>query len=978
MNRISRLALTVLVALAAGLPAFAQASIKAALKDATTGDPVDYATVSITRKGQTKPYKYVLSSGDGTLTIESVRKGTYTFKAEQMGYLPYTQEVTVEDKTIDLGTVKMKIDAEQLDAASVSAVGNPIIIKKDTIEFNASSFKTTDNDVLEDLLKKLPGVEVSEDGSITVNGETVSKIYIDGKTFFLDDPQLASKNIPAKIVNKLKVIEKKSDQAEFTGIDDGEEETVIDLSIKPGMMKGWFGNVSAGAGHDVPSSEVEGDYRYQGAAFVGRFTDKSQISIIANVNNTNNRGFNDLAGSMMQGMRGGGGGMGRGQGGMGGGNGITTSYMGGVNGAVDLFGGDMELNGNYLYNHSNKDVSEQSYKETTAGDQTLLYNSDGSSNTASGGHRFGLRLEHKFSENTSIIFEPQVNFGTGSYWEQNATSTDTRVGSSVSKTNEGTTYNDGANKNVSTSGFFLLRQRLGIPGRTLTAHIHYSLSNNDLTGVNKSTTYSDYNTTAGTWNDASVIDQNFTNNQKSTSINGRVTYTEPLGNHFYVEGNYSYNWSRSTSEKETFDTPTGLKDYNYSNSIINESGRHEAGANLMYQNENFRAQAGVSIQPTHTYNSTTQYNSVDDTYVPREYVSDVVNWSPQLMLWGDFSEDMNGRLFYHGRSSQPGTSQLNPVPDNTDPLNISFGNPSLKPYFSHDIRGDVRYNNKQTFASFNVRFNGGFVQTPIVNAIWYGSNGATYSMPVNGPTSASAGLDGFLNLPIAKSNWSISNMARASWSKSSSYVGTDVDMTGFPDPLTDYYDFMEQFQAKYTDLSSAADFTCNVTQTIGVTERLRVTYKNDDLELTLSGRTRMSHSWYTMESLSNLTTWNNQVRATATWTWDATGIGLKSEFNYNWYDGYTTEQPSEYVLNAEITKLLFKNKVTLSLKGYDILGQSKNLTVTTADNTYTESINNTLGRYIVLSLTYRFGTFNRDNMRGPHGGPGGPGGPPPM
>ena len=170
----------------------------------------------------------------------------------------------------------------------------------------------------------------------------------------------------------------------------------------------------------------------------------------------------------------------------------------------------------------------------------------------------------------------------------------------------------------------------------------------------------------------------------------------------------------------------------------------------------------------------------------------------------------------------------------------------------------------------------------------------------------------------------------------------------------------------------------NTIRSLGVTERFRMTYRSDNLELTASARTRMNKSWYTIRD-SKTTTFNNQVRLTANWTWDAPGITLKAEGNYNWYNGYSTAQPEEYVLNAEIQKLLFKKKMTLALKGYDILGHAKNLTVTDASNYHSEVVNNTLGRYIILSLTYRFGTFDRSQMRGPGGrrpgGPGGMGGP---
>jgi len=965
----------------AGTGLFAQNKISAVLTDASSGEPLEFVTVSLFQDGKDKPLKYALSDDKGRVTLESVSKGTYTFKAELLGYKAYSTAVKMESKAIDLGTLKMSVDTEQLDAASVSAVGNPMIVKKDTIEFNASSFKTTDNDVLEDLLKKLPGVEVSEDGSVTVNGESISKITIDGKTFFLNDPQLATKNIPAKMVNKLKVIQKKSEQAEFTGIDDGEEETVIDLSVQPGMMKGLFGNVAAGAGYDLPSQDgIKSDVRYQGNAFIGRFTDKSQISLILNGNNTNNRGSSNFSGNMMRGMMSGGG-MGRGQGGWGGGNGITTSYMGGLNGAWTLFDDKMNVGGNYLYNASDNDVEESSVKTTYLNDYNLLYNSSGISNTHSDGHRFGLRLEHKFSENTSILFEPSVNFGTGHYSQSSKDSTyrDDLAGN-LTKLNDAFTENSGSNRNASASGFLLFRQRLGIPGRTMTAMVNFSLSNNVLDGLNNNGTKS-YD---GDNVSESLVNQSFNNDQKSYSVWGNLTYTEPLGNHFYVEANYSYNWSRSSSEKQTYDLLNGGElDYNYSNSIINENVRQEIGVNALYQDKRFRAQVGFAAMPTKTYNSTTRYNSADGSYTPQEYSDFRWNFSPQAMMFMDVNDNFNWRLFYRGESSQPSTSQLMPVPDNSDPLNVSFGNPTLTPYFSHNLRGDLRYSNKERYTSFNMRFSGGFTQNPVVNLIWYGANGGQYTMPFNGPTTSNASVNGFGTIPIGKSSFSINNSLGLSWRKSASYVGTGIDEYDGQD----FYGFMEKLIADFNDPSFyAAHITENSTRTLSANERLRIRYSGTALEASLGGSTRMNKSWYSISTTKDqTTTWNNQLSASLTWNWTATGISLESDFDYNWYNGYSTAQPSQCVLNAEISKLLFNNNMTLALRGYDILGQSKNLTVSDSANYHSEAVNNTLGRYVVVSLTWRFGALGnrRGGQRGPGGpggGPGGPGpgGPPPM
>lgn len=937
-------------------------TVKAVLEDSSTKEKLSYVTVVLAKPGAEKPSAYALSEDDGSINIVEIRPATYILKAEYLGYKVLEKTFEVKDKDVDLGVLKMEASTEMLGAAKVSAVGNPIQMKQDTISFTASSVKTTENDMLEDLLKKIPGMEVSEDGSITHNGRSIDKITIDGKTFFLDDPQLASKNLPAKIVEKVKVIEKKSDQAQFTGIDDGEEETIIDLSVKPGMMKGMFGNATLGGGHDVPADNVKGDYRYQGAAFVGRFTDDNQISIILNGNNTNNRGFRDISGGMMGNMRGM---MGGGQGGWGRGNGITTSYMGGINAGANLLDDKMELSGNYLYNHTQKDVEESSSQTTYLEDSNLLYDSQGLSSTSSGGHRFGMRLEHKFSDATSIIFEPQVNFGGGSFNEtsKDFTRTFMTAENATYDTNSSEKTSTGVNKNLNASGFALLRQKLFVPGQTLTVMGSYSVSNNSLSGLNNSTT-TVFNSD-GT-SDVSKINQSYDQSQDSYNLWTRATFTQPLGGNFYLEANYSLGYTKSESDKLTTDVETGLPVDNYSNSIYNEYLNQDMGFNALYQGEGYRFQLGFSAKPSKTHNFTASGAAYQvDTTITR------FDWSPNAMMSMELGENGSLRMFYRGNSRQPSTSQLITVADNSNPLSVSFGNPNLAPYFSHMFRGDARYNNKKTYASVNARWDVTYNDGPIVNGTWY-TNGIAYNMPMNGPSSLSANFNVYMNIPIKKSGFTFMNMTRLGWNASANYVGTDIDTSKylFEDGSLNY----NLFFADYNQIREK--FTENTTKSFGLTERIAGKYRNDDLEVELSARTRMNASWYTVGSVKdNTTTFNNQLRATATWTWDQVGMNAKGTFNYNWYNGYSTKQPSEYVLNIEIEKTILNKKATLALKGYDILGQSKNLTVTDSSNYHKETINNTLGRYIILSFTYRFGNFGGgQGMRGP-GGPGGPGGP---
>ena len=966
--------------------------VTAQLKDATTAEPVGFATVSvIPEKGQPK---YSLSDGEGHAVLEKVKPGKYTFRAEIMGYKTHEQSITVGDRDLNLGVVKLEMDQQVLDAASVSATGNPVIIKKDTIEYNASSFKISDDNMLVDLLKKLPGIEVAEDGTITSNGETISKITIAGKTFFLDDLQLASQNIPAKLVEKVKVVKKKSEQAEFTGIDDGEEETVIDLTVQRGMMNGVFGNAMAGGGHDLPSKDgTVNDWRWQGAFMGGRFTETSQISIIANANNTNNRGFNDLSGNMMGNMMGGGG-M---RGGRGGGwgansNGITTSWMGGVNGNWDLLGDKMDLGANYLYNGSIVDVTEQNYKETYMTDgTTLVSNDNGLSHRFTDGHRFGMRLEHKFSENTSILFQPQFNFGRGSYVQQSTFDSYTLEADKTTShaTNEGFTNNTGENSNWQARGFLLLRQRLGMPGRTISANIDWNLSNNELDGFNQSRTNTvfdnDGNPVAGT---ATEINQRVDQQSKSQSVGTRLVYTEPLGGNFYMEGSYNIRWAQSETEKITFNSglydwganPFQLgttqalgykesgevKDNAYSNNILNRSLNQNIGLAFMYQTEGLRAQLGASAIPTKTYNETYNHQTAKSVIYDPGYIW---NFSPRAMLFYDFNENSNARLFYFGRSSQPSTSQLNPVLDNSNPLSLSLGNPYLNPYFSHRLRSDVEFSNKRTFFTARMHLEGSMVQSPITNASWYDLNGRAYTFPVNGHNSYDGSVRIMVNAPIAKSNFSISNMTNASYSMSGSYIGAaNLDMDRFltkdaSGAVTAFkYEDFHNYYFEENKEQWTKDFQDNTTRSLSLTERLRATYRSDNLELIAGIRTRVSKPWYTIQN-QVAATWNNRVSGSVKWTLGESGVELSTDANYNWYNGYTTPQEPELVWNASFSVPLFRRQATLTLKAYDLLDQAKNVRVASTDNYYSETRNNTLGRYVMLSFTWRFGNFGEANKK---------------
>lgn len=884
--------------------------VKGVLIDSIRNEVVEFATASLILKGDEKPSKYALSNSKGSFEILGVSPGDYTLRIEYMGFETVEKEITVDKQRVtDLGYINMMERINTLESVVVSALGNPIIVKKDTIEYNASSFKTTDNDMLEELLKKLPGIEIDSDGKITANGKSIDKIMIDGKTFFLNDPTLATKNIPAKIVDKVRVVDRKSEQARFTGIDDGNEETVIDLSIRPGMMNGWFGNVTGGYGTED---------RYQGAGMVGNFTSKSQISVIANGNNTNNRAFSDMAGSSMMSIRGS---MGSGRGGIRvggqtlsfGGSGITTSWMGGVNANTELNDGKIKIGGNYFYGSTDNVAKGIRERETFLQDSSFFNRDASLSQNISDNHRVALEFEWDISEKTSILFRPNMSLGYGSFEQSNTFSTD---GATGTKINDGVSKSLGDNESQSLGGDLLFRQRLGKPGRTFSVNFTYNYSNNDLDAKN----YSETNK-YGKNPDSTVIDQKYDLNNNSLSLGARASYTEPLGKNFFMELAYRFNQNVNNSEKNSYNYNKltdgyDLRDDEYSNSYKNTFINQQAELNIRKNEDKYSYTVGFNVQPSST-------KSVGDTtYLSRS----VVNFSPSAQFDYRFSEMSSIRVRYNGSTNQPSISQLQPVPDNSNPLYIPLGNPDLLPEFTHRLWVNFRDTKKETFRSLNFRLGANYTMDKIVNKTWYDEGGVQYSKPVNEDGVYSIFSNVMYNTPIKKSKFYFTATTRFS--------------------LNNGINYSNNFRNKITSISPS--------------QMLRLTYRGEKLEASAGGRASYSYAWYSIESNTRPATWNNSVNLYANWTLPA-GLNFTSDLDYRFYIGYGEgmNEPSA-VWNAQISKLLFKNQGTLALKVYDILKQSRSIWRTTTDNYIEDIQNNTLEQYFMLSFTIRFGSFGKN------------------
>ena len=937
-------------------------TLKGTVRDSLSNSPIEFAMVALTRASGQQVVGTTLTDNKGDFEFKRVPQGDLVLNISFMGYHNLQRNINGSTEAVlDLGVISLLEGAIRLSEVVIESIVNPVVFKKDTIEYTAAAYKVTENAVLEDLLKKLPGAEVDSDGKITVNGKEISKVMVDGQTFFADDPRIASKNLPAKMVDKVQVIDRKSDQAQFTGIDDGNEETILNLTVRPGMKNGWLGNISAGAGHQD---------RYQGGGFVARFDNNWQLSFIGSGNNTNNRGFTDIAGSMMQSGRGGsgGGGMmvmsssgGRGSGGQGGfnlnvggmsmnigGNGITTSWLGGINGMFQSTDKKLKIGGNYFYSGSDNVLEQERVRENIMFDKddNYFYTQQGLSNSKTQGHRAALEFEYTLDSLNSFIFKPNFGLGYGDFNESSSYTSIMADGTAINKGNSSTTGN---NDNLSTSGDFLWRHKFGIPGRTFSANFTYGYNKNNTEGQNYSFTQDFANSKDST------VNQNYKTNSSGYNVGGRLSYTEPLGKGYYMELAYAIRYNNSTSDKKTYDNITNALDIRYSNNYDNTFVNHSGEVNFRSVGEKYNLILGVNMQPSYMLS---KYVS---SGAPQEFSRTVVNFAPNAQYIYNFSDYKQFRVNYRGSTRQPSMNQLQPVLDNSDPLFVNLGNPDLNPEFQHNLFGMYRNTIPQTFFTMFTMFMANYTFDKIVNASLSDKSGRQTIIPVNTNGVYSASVRMMINTPLAKkSKFFITSNSGINANQTVNYIGKVDDLS----------------LMKRDELLAKAQR--NNTQNLNLSEMLRLNYRGSKLDVSLSARANWTQAWYSVDNKAATNYWNNAVGADFNWTlpWDFT---LASDANYNYYIGYDNDYNKPMTLwNAELSKQLFKNKQgTIAVKVYDILNESRG-TMRNTTNNYIEDVStNTLGRYIMFSFTYRFGSISGQRMGGTFRGPGemrGPGG----
>ncbi|MDD2952085.1 MAG: TonB-dependent receptor [Parabacteroides sp.] len=917
--------------------AFAQQSgvnVTGSVVEQGSDTPIEQATVRLLNVKDSAMIRGVVSARNGSFTLKNVKKGSYLLHVTFIGYDPLYQplQITGKKNPVDVGKLELSDGAIELGEAVVIGKAPEVTVRNDTVEYNADSYKVTEGSVLEDLLKKMPGVEVDSEGKITVNGKEVKKVMVDGKEFFSDDPKVASKNLPAKMIDKLQVLDKKSDMAQMTGFDDGEEETVINLTVKPGMKQGWFGNAYGGYGSKD---------RYEGNVMVNRFVNNDQITFMGGANNTNNMGFSDLASTMFSGMGGGGGR----RGGGGAGSGITSSGNAGLNFSKE-FTPAFTLGGNTRYSHSDNDARSKSDRQNILpGDSSSYDSSEATNHTKSDNFGVDFRLEWKPDTMTQLIFRPNFSFSH---------SMNDNFSDATTMNNERDTVNTNNSSNYSESNGYNLNasidfsRKLNNKGRVFSATLSGGNSDSYSDGMNRSDIVY-FNQTDALKN--SLIDQRSRYDNTGFNYRAYVSWVEPIGHNNFIQATYSFSQRKQEALKNVYNQDAdgiyNVLDSAYSQSYRNNFISQRASLSFKAQRAKYNYTIGLNLDPSYSSSE----NFVGDTTLSK-ITRRVTNLSPMAQFNYMFDKRTNLRIMYNGRTSQPSMTQLQPVADISDPTNITIGNPDLNPRYTNSVFIRFQQFTPEKQRAFMIMANGNYIINDIVSYTSYnqgsGVKTTTYKN-VNGNYNGNIRM--MLNTPLKNKKFSINTMTMASFANSNGYINEEK----------------------------------NTNQNLILSERAGIDFRSSYLDLGANGNIRYNATNNSLQKENNQNTFNYGVGGYTT-IYLPLDFKIESDVNWSTNSGYGDGfEQNEILWNAAASKSFLKNNQgTLRFKIYDILQQRSNISRSITASYIQDSEYNTLGSYFMVHFIYRFSVFkggaSASDMKGQgRGGRGGRGpmGPPP-
>lgn len=947
----NRIILTVAIIAFWGAGAFAQTgNITGTLRDQSDSSLVSGATVELLLQKDSSLVKATVSDNKGKFTLADVVAGELIIRISTIGYQEYIDIFSLKEPAKDLGFISLSKRGKDLSTVTIISKAPPVVQKGDTSQYSANQYKVNPDATTEDLIKKMPGITVDKDGTVTAQGEQVKKITIDGKDFFGDDASAALKNLPSEVVDKIQVFDRLSDQAQLTGFDDGNSQKAINIVTKTAIKNGQFGRAYAGYGTDE---------RYSAGGNVSFFNGDRRFSVVANFNNINQQNFGsqDLLGitsgaSANRGGPGGGrGGRGMGMGGsesfsVGQASGISRTNALGLN-YSDKWGKKINVTGSYFFNNSTNNNAAVTNIETLGAAKQFSFQ-DANSNTKNNNHRINLRLEYKIDSNNTLFIIPSINLQNNKTVSLSSLRTTNAVGDSVNNSLANST-NDRNGYNIRNN--IMYRHSFPKKGRTLSLGFNTTFTKNDGESITDAR-YRFYDS-LGVFTRDSLQNQFADNNTDGYTLGGSIAYTEPIGKKGQLQIDYNPSFQKNKADQQTFlfdGSKYSKFDTTLSNRFNNTVTTHNAGISYRLspsKDEQFAVGVNVQHSKLESQRIYPTATNVDQSFS---------NILPNAMWRKKLSAYSNIRVFYRAYTNFPTVTQLQDVVNLTNPLRVSSGNPELKQSFSHFLGGRYSYTNTKTSRSFFANI---FMQTAgdyISNAIYVAkqdsviqqgiilNKGSQLTRPVN--------LDGYRNLrtfltyslPVKVLKTTVNLNAGFTYSKLPGLVNYIPTVTHnyvynggivLASNISEYVDFNLSYNANFNDAKTTGGSVSSsnfVNQSIGGTLNL----------LNKKG-------WFVQNDISSQS-----------------------------YSGLSGGLDQRYTLwNAAIGKKFGKKKVAeLKLSVFDLLKENQSINRTVTGTEITDSQSEVLQQYFMLTFTYNLKNFGKAkaapvremNMEGrPHG-----------
>jgi hypothetical protein len=862
------------------------------------GRPLESATVFVEKIADSGLVTYTVSENDGSFVIAGKTEAEkLNFKISFSGFKPYFRQIKIVEE-IQMGEISMETETKNLNEVIVTANRAPITIKKDTLEFNADSFITRPDANLEELLKKLPGVEVDIDGNITVNGRPVSKFLVNGEEFFGDDHRIATKNLPKGIIDKVQVMDTKTKAQEFTGRPGDPDNKTVNVTIKKNKNKGYFARATAGGGTDG---------RYELSGIGNYFKNDLRVSVLGSSNNINSSGFSydevygmmgrSAARSVSGGNR----------------DGITKAETGGIN-FVNKWDNDIKLNADYFFGRNDTERSTTVARENILPDSRYFTNSDDSSNLLNDSHRANTRFEVEFDTLTRLSVRPRFNSNYGtSYRSRFSESLDENrnlINNSTSLSNEQL-----ESENFSNDIDFI--KRFGSRG----AYLQLEFSNDHSRQRNDNFYYSE----SMFFKESDVVteiqDQYINEDEKKNEYSFEVSKRSVLAPQFFLDLSYDFDYSNSTNKRFVYEAENG--DYNILNNVLSNdfdvtSKRHTPTLGLNYEGDSWRINTDFGLIHTSLENENfleeTSFDNAYDNLFIRARVRYEIERSKSLSLRYDTSADI------------PSIRQLQPVVDRTNPLHIVVGNPELRPSYRQRINFDYRNFDFATRSGFSSWINMSFTDNDVVSVTIVDEDlvrNTTYTN-VNGSKDANVGASFNKQIKVENEEFRYSIRLNTSYNKNVGFINA------------------VKYNAESYSISPNIGFTYAIEELFEINPNYDLSYHNISYDINPDRDEEII---------------NHRVGLGVTSYWPK-NVVFGNDISYNYFGNVSPGFDNTSILwNMSLGYKFLNDDATIKVNVYDLLDQNVDTRRIIGDDYIQDTRSLILTRYAMLSFTYKLGNF---------------------